>query len=397
MRIGEFVLMDLEGLDALIKALQARGYLAVGPTVVDGAIVARAIPGADALPRGYHDEQAPGHYRLTRDDTDERVFAWAVGPGGFKEGFFPPAEVLWRAERVAADEDQPGAPQEGPTVRVRAEPPTRRRPLALVGLRPCEVAALSVLDRVLAGGNPDPGYVARRRGAFVVVAECATPAGTCFCSSFGTGPDADGAFDLALCELEGQGLHRFAVRVGSELGADLLAEVHHVPASSAELDARRALLERARAAMGRSLDTDDLPGLLERNIDHPRWAETARRCLACGNCTLVCPTCFCSDLRDVSDVRGTMARERRWASCFDLEHSYLHGGSVRPSVAARYRQWMTHKLSSWWAQFGTSGCVGCGRCITWCPVGIDLTEEAAQIRLRDGERSVAATGEERAS
>ena len=106
--------------------------------------------------------------------------------------------------------------------------------------------------------------------------------------------------------------------------------------------------------------------------------------MACGNCTLVCPTCFCATVQDTTDVSGTVERDREWASCFDVEHSYLHGGSVRETTRARYRQWMTHKLSTWWDQFGTSGCVGCGRCVTWCPVGIDITEEAAAIRASDG-------------
>jgi ferredoxin len=140
----------------------------------------------------------------------------------------------------------------------------------------------------------------------------------------------------------------------------------------------------AAGATTRQLSVDGLAALLARNLDHPRWDEVAERCLACGNCTLVCPTCFCSDVRDKTTLTGEIRRERSWASCFDLEHSYLHGGPVRATTSSRYRQWLTHKLSTWWDQFGTSGCVGCGRCIAWCPVGIDLTEEAAAIRSTDG-------------
>jgi sulfhydrogenase subunit beta (sulfur reductase) len=111
----------------------------------------------------------------------------------------------------------------------------------------------------------------------------------------------------------------------------------------------------------------------------------ASRCLGCANCTLACPTCFCASVSDTTDLEGeTAARVRRWDSCFTLDHSYIHGGSVRASLRARYRQWLTHKLASWIDQFGVSGCVGCGRCITWCPVGIDITEEVAAIRARDG-------------
>jgi ferredoxin len=96
---------------------------------------------------------------------------------------------------------------------------------------------------------------------------------------------------------------------------------------------------------------------------------------------MVCPTCFCTTVEDTADLAGTDAVRRRvWDSCFSVEYAYIHGGSIRPTPRARYRQWLTHKLDSWQEQFGMSGCVGCGRCITWCPVGIDLTEEIAAIR-----------------
>jgi ferredoxin len=131
----------------------------------------------------------------------------------------------------------------------------------------------------------------------------------------------------------------------------------------------------------RSLDTENIRDLLFDNLEHPRWKEVADRCLSCANCTLVCPTCFCSSVTEVTDLTGdAVSRERQWASCFTLEHSQMHGANARPTTASRYRQWLTHKLAGWIDQFGTSGCTGCGRCITWCPVGIDITEEVAAIR-----------------
>ncbi len=216
-----------------------------------------------------------------------------------------------------------------------------------------------------------------------MVAECGSPAGTCFCTSMGTGPGVDDGFDLALTEIDDGEGHRFVARVGSDRGAEIL-RLPAVTASAADLEARAQMLGRAAAAVTRQLQTEGLAGLLARNLEHPRWDDVAERCLACGNCTLVCPTCFCSDVRDTTNLTGEVRRQRPWASCFDLDHSYLHGGPVRASTSSRYRQWMTHKLSTWWDQFGTSGCVGCGRCITWCPVGIDITEEAAAIRRSDG-------------
>ena len=107
----------------------------------------------------------------------------------------------------------------------------------------------------------------------------------------------------------------------------------------------------------------------------------AERCLACGSCTSVCPTCFCVTTEDFTDLAAGLSRRvRRWDSCFSVDFTYIHGGNVRTSIAARYRQWLTHKLGSWHEQFGTPGCVGCGRCITWCPAGIDITEEAGVLR-----------------
>ena len=380
MDVVEDAVIDRDGLDALIGVLRSRGLRAVGPVVRDAAIVHGEVAGVGDLPAGWHDHQEPGRYRLEQGEGPE-LFSWAVGPASWKSEFFAPEETVWRAS--VADGQV-----------TLSEPDDPARPVAIIGARPCELTALGVLDRVLRDGAfPDDRYAARRHGAFVLAAECGTPAGTCFCTSMGTGPSARAGYDLALTELLDGG-HRFYVQVGSPAGAEVLAQVPHRPAGDGERAGRQEVLARAEERMGRSLDTEGLPGLLARNLEHPRWAEVAERCLSCGNCTLVCPTCFCSDVKDVSDVSGTVERQRRWASCFDLDHSYLHGGAVRPTTSSRYRQWMTHKLSTWWDQFDESGCVGCGRCIAWCPVGIDITEEAAAIRATDG---AMAPGERKAS
>jgi ferredoxin len=371
--VGDDAVIDRDGFDLLIEVLRARGLRTMGSVVRDGAIVHGEIRSTSDLPEGWHDHTEPGRYRLTHDGSSE-LFGWAVGPASWKSEFFVPTEVLWRA--TVADGEVALSEQ-------REEPV----PVAIIGARPCEIAALRTLDRVLQGGAvPDDRYAARRDGTFVVVTECGTPSSTCFCTSMGTGPAAGAGYDLALTELEGsrEGERIYYVQVGSVAGAQVLTQVPCRAADDSVRSGRRAVVDGATERMGRSLDTEGLPGLLARNLEHPRWAEVAERCLSCGNCTLVCPTCFCSDVKDVTDVTGAVERQRRWASCFDLEHSYLHGGSVRPTTSSRYRQWMTHKLSSWWDQFDESGCVGCGRCIAWCPVGIDITEEAAAIRATDG-------------
>ena len=370
MDVGDAAVVDARGLDMLITVLSELGYDTRGPVVRDGAVMPGPVAGISDLPAGYRDAQGPGHYRLEHKG-DRALFVWAVGPGSWKAEFFPPTQELWRATVDGAV--------------TFSEPRELPAPIAIIGARPCEVAALDVLDRVLQSGEaPDPHYTAKRDGTFILTAECGAPAATCFCTSMGTGPAAGTGFDLALSELGDGHAQRYVVRVGTDRGAAVLSRVPSVAATTADLDARHQMLESATGAMTRELRTEGLPALLARNLDHPQWEDVADRCLACGNCTLVCPTCFCSDVRDTTSLTGEISRRRSWASCFDLDHSYLHGGPVRASTSSRYRQWLTHKLSTWWDQFGTSGCIGCGRCIAWCPVGIDLTEEAAAIWRSDG-------------
>ncbi len=360
--------IEPEVLEDLVTGLVDRGFRVVGPTVRDGAIVYDEIASADQLPAGWTDRQEPGSYRLERRADDAR-FGWAVGPHSWKRFLLPPVVRLWRART----DGKGGLEVE--------EEPGPDRPYAFVGVRPCDLAAIKTQDRVLLGGRyADRDYAARREGTFVVAVNCGEPAGTCFCVSMGTGPRADSGFDLGLTEIL-EGGHRFLVEAGSPRGEELLASLPRREATSDDVSASHRVTDEASRRMGRSVDTTDLRDLLSSNLDHPRWNDVAGRCLTCGNCTLVCPTCFCTAIEDTSDLAGTETeRTRVWDTCFSVEYSYVHGGSVRPSDRSRYRQWLTHKFGTWHDQFGESGCVGCGRCITWCPVGIDVTEELAAIR-----------------
>jgi sulfhydrogenase subunit beta (sulfur reductase) len=362
------VVLGVPELEALIALLAADGHRVLGPTVRDGSIVHGELRSLDDLPRGWTDEQGPGTYRLLRRD-DEALFGYAVGASSPKRELFPPRHRLWTA---TSDGDA--------AFHVTEEPHASTR-IAFIGVRACELAAIAIQDRVfLHGRYEDEVYVANRADVLLIAVECGSPAGTCFCASMGTGPAVTGGADLVLTELLDGG-QRYLARPGTEAGAELLERLDHRPATAADLAARDQVIAATTAGMGRSLRTDGLHDVLLDNLDHPRWDDVAERCLACTNCTLVCPTCFCTTVEDTTDLTGEHAyRDRRWDSCFALEFSHAGPASVRNSTKARYRQWMTHKLATWIDQFGTSGCVGCGRCITWCPVGIDITEEAAAIQ-----------------
>jgi sulfhydrogenase subunit beta (sulfur reductase) len=356
--------------DELFGALTRRGYTIVGPTVRDRAIVYDEIRATTDLPVGWTDEQDGGRYRLRRRD-DEALFGYAVGPQSWKQYQLPPEVGLWRAR----------VDERGGLVDI-SEPPRTAPRYAFFGARSCELHAMGILDRVLLGGaHPDPADRARAQDVFVVAVQCSQAGGTCFCVSMNTGPVAESGFDLALTEILDDDRHYFTVQIGSDRGAAVLDEVPHRPAAGHEQVAAGAVHAGTAAQMGRELDTAGIKELLYRNYEHPRWDEVAERCLTCGNCTMVCPTCFCTTVEDVTDLAGEhIERNQRWDSCFTVDYSHINGGAVRGSPRSRYRQWMTHKLASWWDQFDSSGCVGCGRCITWCPVGIDITEEARAIR-----------------
>jgi sulfhydrogenase subunit beta (sulfur reductase) len=377
---GAKALLDRDGVQALIEVLVRRGYQVLGPTLRDGAIIYDELGGVDDLPAGWTDRQDAGRYRVERRE-DQALFGYVVGPHSWKRFLHPPVERIWQARRegdgFVVDPPEPAPPK-----------------MAFIGVRACELHAIAIQDRVFIDSPyPDTRYRDRRQDDFIVAVNCGEAGGTCFCVSMSTGPKAKSGFDLVLTELLNGQDHHFLVEVGSAAGAAVLAELPHRPASGDHLEAADAAVARAAGQMGRQLDTNGLKELLQANPTHKQWDDVASRCLTCANCTMVCPTCFCTTVEDHTDLAGqTAERVKRWDSCFSLDFSYIHGGRVRNEAKSRYRQWITHKLSSWIDQFGTSGCVGCGRCITWCPVGIDITAEAAAIRANPGKPTEAGHG-----
>ncbi|HRI37204.1 MAG TPA: 4Fe-4S dicluster domain-containing protein [Nitrospira sp.] len=350
-------------LKRLLDALSVRGYRIVGPTVHDGSVMWESIRSVSDLPIGWRDHQEPGRYRLEQTGSKD-IFGVVHGPQSLKPFAFTPREPLLQIEQG----------KDGFTAR-----PTlpRQEKVAIIGARACDLAGLAIQDQIfLQGEYRDTYYATRREGLFIIVVNCTRALQTCFCASMDTGPCAKNDFDLALTEVDDQLL----VQAGSEAGSDLLSVLSLSPASHDAIAEAAARVEACAQSQVRRLDRTGLPQALYDAHDHPRWDDVAARCLACANCTMVCPTCFCHTVEETPDLTRQHAEHARlWDSCFTQSHGYIHGKNIRPTIKDRYRMWMTHKLASWLDQFGTSGCVGCGRCITWCPVGIDLTEELASV------------------
>lgn len=356
-------LLGREDLQALLDLLRADGRTIIGPTVADGAIVLDEIVSVAQLPAGWGDLQSPGSYRLVRRD-DDRLFGHVVGPTSPKRWTFPSLVPIGRATRDG-----------GKVTFAPVTPP--QRPVAFLGIRACEIAALAIHDRVLMEGPvADPDYAVRRADTFVIAVQCTTSASTCFCTSMHTGPELSGGYDLALTETDDGLLLEAGTPAGREIAARLAAR----EATAAERYRAAAEVAAVRAAIGDPVAFDGLKERLLAQPDHPRWAQIAERCITCASCTLVCPTCFCTSVTQVADLPGAdTVANRTWDSCFSPSFARVAGGSFRSRPQDRYRQWLTHKFATWHDQFGSAGCVGCGRCVTWCPVGIDVREELAAI------------------
>jgi sulfhydrogenase subunit beta (sulfur reductase) len=343
----------------------------IGPVVRNNAIILDEIDRAEDLPTGWTDTQESSTYRLQKQ-RDSAVFGFAVGPQSWKNLLYPPEQQLTEATRT----------KNGWKINATDG---KAAQWAFLGVRPRDLHALAALDNVLMEGEyADQGYKTRREITVVIAVNCANPSGTCFCTSMGTGPKAESGFDLSLTEIIDTKGHDFVVEIGSKRGEEIMSRIPHETANQGQIEDVQVVMTHAVKKMGGSLDTSGMPDLLYRNIEHAQWKDTGSRCLTYGNCTMVCPTCFCSTVEDYTSLDGGAAsRHRKRDSCFTMDYSYIHGGSVRYSPSARYRQWLMHKFATWIDQYGTFGCVGCGRCITWCPAGIDVTEELRIIRVSE--------------
>ena len=370
-------IINRDSIESLLTILKNQKFKTIGPTVRDGAIIYDELDNIGELPIGITDIHEAGSYRL-KDRDDKALFGYNVGPFSFKKFLFPPRLTILKSKKV-----------DGKIIIIKDNDTVEK--LAFIGVKPCELQAILIQDKIFMEGEYiDDYYKKQRENLFIVTTNCTEAGSSCFCTSTDSGPEAKTGFDLSITELIDNGDHNFIIEAGSKNGLKVLKELPVSDASDALIQAANDKIEYAAKNMGRTLKTENLKELLLDNLNHPHWDKIAKRCLSCGNCTMVCPTCFCSNVEDVTSLTGDYnERVRTWDSCFSMEYSYIHGGAVRATIKSRYRQWMTHKLASWQDQFQTLGCVGCGRCIVWCPVGIDITEEARNIQ-----EQVAALAEE---
>ena len=351
-----------QDLNRIFEQFKTGGYKIVGPTIRDNAIVYDEIQDVKDLPVGLTDEQKPGSYRLKRRG-DNALFGYVVGPQSWKKFLFPPLLTIWEAKRSNGKFEL-------------IEPNFEGQKFVFVGVRACEISAILIQDKIFGGGQyKDPNYLKIRENVFLIAVNCNEPGDNCFCLSTGTGPRVLTGYDIVLTEVVSDEEHYLLARAGTEEGKEMLEMLGFAEATKEEIEKADKVSSDAIKKFKKEVDLEGIVELLQSNYENPLWDKVSEKCLTCANCTMVCPTCFCNTIEDVTDLSGQNAkRVRRWDSCFTLEFSYIHGGSLRYSTMSRYRQWMVHKLSTWKNQFGMLGCVGCGRCITWCPVGIDIVE-----------------------
>lgn len=356
-----------EKLQTLLDILQKKNYRCVAPQVRDGAIVYDTLIDASRLPWGIRDYQAPGEYRLEQTG-DHRAFSFANGPQAIKPFLFKPQETLWKVDR-----------QENGNLFFTPNQ-SEEEPIAIIGAKACDLAAMAIQDKVfLTDKYVDPLYRARREKMLIIAVNCSYASNNCFCVSAGTGPEVTAHYDIVMSELQ----DGFTIRSGSERGNTIVTLLNLERATNEHINTAAQQIKKTAEMQTKKIpfnNSEKLKDILFSNLEHEQWEDVAKRCLSCGNCTSVCPTCFCHSEADVPSLEGTSSEhQREWDSCFTAGHSVINNHVQRDDTKKRYRQWLTHKVGSWFDQFGTSGCVGCGRCVSWCPVGIDLTAELAAM------------------
>jgi len=355
LRRARHFLIESANLSDIVDAIP-QGYDVIAPVKQEWAVNLAKIDSSADLALGWKSDEHPGRYRLRRAATGLEGARPMTSPKWFTHR---PIETLSNARRDENGDWQYETPM-APTVKQ-----------AFFGVRACDVSGMLVMDRTFNRQFHDAQYDAARRNNIIIGISCFDPGNNCFCSTFNTGPELKDGFDIGLSDFN----DKYLIEVATDAGAKIIAGVDVKPAGRRLLEIKEERTAAARRRMARAFDLQKAVKVLNANYDHPYWQEPSARCLSCANCINVCPTCYCYQIDDKSNLAQTeTSRERRWDACQNLEFAAVHGGNFRPKRVDRIRQWCNHKLNWTIEQYGCAGCVGCGRCITWCPTAIDITE-----------------------
>jgi len=356
-----YFIAEKEAISKILRNLRSLGYTVIGPSLRDGVVRLAEVTEPEDIASGILDTQAPGKYQISGGSA--LMFSSVNGPDSPKR-YLHPAEV----ELLRMKEGTQGF-----EVTSRSRPDKK---YAFFGIRPCDLRGVETMDRtMMMPGFEDPTYSSLRKDSLFVVVNCTRAGNNCFCASMSTGPKADAGYDMAITELPDKLLLDVP-----EARSALVQGIDVQPAGEGDIRAGDEMVNQAKDQMNLRFKREDFSRLMNLGMESPVWKETADRCLACGNCSMVCPTCFCNTTQERADITdGSVSRVRVWDSCLSKEFTYSAGGNPRQQRSARYRQYVMHKFAYWPEQFGSYGCVGCGRCITWCPVGIDITATVNKV------------------
>lgn len=254
----------------------------------------------------------------------------------------------------------------------------------IFGVHPCDLAGLGIMDTIFEAGPSDMHYVKRRQQSLIIGLSC-MPDKFCFCDSMGTSCPTKG-YDIFLTDIEDE----FFLQVETAHGQRFLSEFHHLlsPVTESDKDRYKEFWIERDKAFTNGFAPDNLRATLDMEWDNPIWEELGKRCLSCGNCTPVCPTCYCFDLVDIANLNGQAGeRQREWDSCQFSGFAQVAGDyNFRPTPVDRLKFWYRHKLHGFDDPYGFKTCVGCGRCTVSCPSGIDdLVDVVKRLQSKKNE------------
>jgi len=261
---------------------------------------------------------------------------------------------------------------DGKNIEIKAQPLSEEK-FVLFGVRACDARSMEILDKVFLAQPVDTFYAARRNNGTVVTMACGEPEESCFCSVFGidaTNPGGDVATWIAGGELYWKALTEKGEALTAAI-ADLFEEGDEAVVEEAKKEAAAVLAKLPLANLDISMFK---PEALNEIFNSPKWAKLSEACLACGTCTFVCPTCQCYDIRDYDTGHG-IQRFRCWDSCMYSDFTMMAHGTNRPDQMQRFRQRFMHKLVYFPSNNdGVYGCVGCGRCVSKCPISMNIAK-----------------------